>query len=57
RSGQPAANLRITNQVAHNPVDVHNAPKGHGQLSTIHSQPDTLATLGRHWVIPNLHSP
>jgi hypothetical protein len=43
--------------VLDNSVEVHNAPEDRGQLSTIHSQPDTLATLGRHRVIPNLHSP
>jgi len=55
--GQLAANLRINLRFVHNTGDVHNAPARRDQLSTIHSQPDTHATLGRRWFIPNVHNP
>src|SRR3984893_6740913 len=57
RCGQLATNLRTTRRVAHNTTEVHNAPRCSSSLSTIHSQPDTLTTLGRHRFIPNVHSP
>jgi hypothetical protein len=55
--GQLASNLRITGRLVHNAVEVHSAPVRSDSLSTIHSQPDVPATLGRHWFVPSVHNP